>query len=274
MWANHDLIDIHPAQRSIRYGVNTLAKGIVSPKAFFEATEYMIRKYFSHPSYWRVNGGLYFSVYMLAGLVEGFGTVEKTRKALDNFRDRVREAGLGELHLNAIVWGQIILPGEKTLTNVNELLDKLGFDSITSYVWIHHNWPSVFPTTSYPDYWKLSVQDYKKFIDMYELPYYPNVTMGWDTSPRTIQSDGYEHVGYPFSPVLVGNTPQEFKKALQYAKEFLDKGLTKPKVLTINAWNEWTEGSYIEPDTVNGMGYLEAIRDVFASKAEKQAANL
>jgi hypothetical protein len=27
----------------------------------------------------------------------------------------------------------------------------------------------------------------------------------------------------------------------------------------------WTEGSYLEPDTVNGLGYLEAVRDVFCA---------
>jgi len=27
--------------------------------------------------------------------------------------------------------------------------------------------------------------------------------------------------------------------------------------------DEWTEGSYLEPDTVNGMAYLEAIKSVF-----------
>ncbi|WP_300285443.1 glycoside hydrolase family 99-like domain-containing protein, partial [uncultured Alistipes sp.] len=36
-----------------------------------------------------------------------------------------------------------------------------------------------------------------------------------------------------------------------------------PRILNINSWNEWTEGSYIEPDTVNGTGYLEAVRAVF-----------
>jgi hypothetical protein len=35
------------------------------------------------------------------------------------------------------------------------------------------------------------------------------------------------------------------------------------RILNINSWNEWTEGSYLEPDTVNGMAYLEAVRDVF-----------
>jgi hypothetical protein len=33
--------------------------------------------------------------------------------------------------------------------------------------------------------------------------------------------------------------------------------------MNINCWNEWTEGSYLEPDTTTGFKYLEAVRDVF-----------
>ena len=32
-------------------------------------------------------------------------------------------------------------------------------------------------------------------------------------------------------------------------------------ILTINAWNEWTEGSYLEPDMENGEDYLNAIKE-------------
>jgi Glycosyltransferase WbsX len=47
-----------------------------------------------------------------------------------------------------------------------------------------------------------------------------------------------------------------------------DTFVSAQRVLTVNSWNEWTEGSYIEPDTVHGTKYLEAIRDVFGRKPE------
>ncbi|MBK5196142.1 MAG: glycoside hydrolase family 99-like domain-containing protein, partial [Proteiniphilum sp.] len=39
----------------------------------------------------------------------------------------------------------------------------------------------------------------------------------------------------------------------------------EPKMITINAWNEWSEGSYLEPDTTWEYGYLEAVRNVFGT---------
>jgi DNA-binding transcriptional MerR regulator len=35
------------------------------------------------------------------------------------------------------------------------------------------------------------------------------------------------------------------------------------KLVTVNSWNEWTETSYLEPDNLNGYGYLEAVKRVF-----------
>jgi hypothetical protein len=261
MWANHDWVDIHPATRSHNYSV--LAEGCVSEETFVEATNHMINTYFYHPSYWKVDGGLYFSIYELMSLVKGLGGMEKTKDLLTDFRIRVREAGLGELHLNAVVWGVQILPGEKKINNPKEMLQFLGFDSVTSYVWIHHVQLMDFPKTEYSWCREEASKQFSKFGKEYGIPYYPNVTMGWDASPRTIQSDKYDNLGYPFMATLEGNTPEAFEQALEEAKNYLDKSSLNSRILTINAWNEWTEGSYLEPDMKYGMKYLEALKKVF-----------
>jgi hypothetical protein len=69
-----------------------------------------------------------------------------------------------------------------------------------------------------------------------------------------------------FSNCIGGNTPEAFRRALETYRERLRRR-PGPNFMSINAWNEWTEGSYIEPDTVNGTGYLEAIASVFGRSA-------
>ena len=80
-------------------------------------------------------------------------------------------------------------------------------------------------------------------------------------SPRTVQSEAYDDLGYPFMTILEENTPDAFKASLRDSKQFLDQ--SGVDIVTINAWNEWTEGSYLEPDETHGMSYLAAIEDVF-----------
>lgn len=99
---------------------------------------------------------------------------------------------------------------------------------------------------------------------MFDIPYYPNVTMGWDSSPRAKQDDVFGNFGYPFMHTISGNTPERFKSALLATKMRIEKS-SGPKVITVNCWNEWTEGSYLEPDTRNKMGYLEAMKAVFGN---------
>ncbi|WP_309120946.1 glycoside hydrolase family 99-like domain-containing protein [Paenibacillus sp.] len=266
MWANHDWIDIHPLTRALQ--PPTLAPGAVSEKAFVEATDHMIRAYFSHPSYWRVNGGLYFSIYELMNLVGGLGGLEATKRIFRGFRSRVREAGLGELHLNAVVWGVQILPGEEKIERPNELLTELGIDSVTSYVWLHHVGLPEFPVTDYGWWTERSLAKMESLAADYPVPYFPNVTMGWDTSPRTVQSDTYEPIGYQYMATVSGNTPERFEEALRRTKRLAETAAERGEglpIVTINAWNEWTEGSYLEPDTKHGMGYLEAVKRVFGT---------
>jgi hypothetical protein len=261
MWANHDWLDIHPYK--LNAPQKLLYPGRIKLETFDRMTDYVTATYFRHPSYWRIDGRPYFSVYELSKLLENFGSVAATRAALDRFRAKTAAAGLPGLHLNAVVWGQPILPREHAPVDAAKLIKQLGFDSVTSYVWVHHAALRDFPTTDY-DYMRDTYLKYWAKADtMFDVPYYPNVSMGWDSSPRANQSDPFVNGLYPFTPTMHGNTPERFKEALEITKRRLASRPADRRILTINCWNEWTEGSYLEPDTVHKMGYLEAIKEVF-----------
>jgi len=266
MWANHDWLDIHPYRRGAPQKL--LYPGRVSPATFEKIGDHLVKDYFRRSNYWKIDGKPYFSIYELTKLVESFGSVAATRDALDRLRAKVVAAGLPGLHLNAVVWGQTILPGERTPADPAKLIKDLGFDSVTSYVWIHHvGLPEQqtdynFVRDAYFRYWESAEHQFS-------VPYFPNVTMGWDPSPRADQRDQFANVGYPFMNTISGNTPERFREALEMTKQRLLSRKDGPRVLNINCWNEWTEGSYLEPDTVHGMKYLEAIKSVFASRRSR-----
>jgi hypothetical protein len=212
-----------------------------------------------------VDGRPYFSIYDLSALAESWGGMGEVSAALADFRQRTQAAGFPDLHLNVVLWNVGILPGEGVVENPNDLVHRLGFDSITSYTWIHHGALDSFPVTDYnvvrDRYWR-----YWKWAEQtFDRPYHPNVSMGWDSSPRTVQSDTFVNARYPFMPLIGGNTPERFCAALAHTKERLAQRPAAERILTINAWNEWTEGSYLEPDTEYGMAYLEAIQAVFGN---------
>lgn len=73
---------------------------------FEKIGDHVIKDYFLHPSYWRIDGRPYFSFYDLTKLLENLGSTKATRAALDRFRAKACTAGLPGLHLNAVVWGQ------------------------------------------------------------------------------------------------------------------------------------------------------------------------
>jgi hypothetical protein len=247
MWANHNLGD--------------LVTGKVKPETWDGIMEEVIRDFLCQSNYWRVAGRPYFSIYLPKEFVASFGDVAKGAEALQRFRAKAVAAGLPGLHLNGILYGTT--PAQARA---------LGFDSLTSYVWIHHHILPAFPASDYAGFrdayftalreggW---VHGLEKPAAQLGLPYFPNVTMGWDPSPRSAPGGPWENKPYPFGSVLVNNTPAEFGIALRQALAYLDTSHTTPRILTLYAWNEWSEGGYLEPERRTGMQYLEAVRDVF-----------
>lgn len=263
MWANHTWVDIHPAKAMANMHRDTpvLYRGEVSPDAFRQITELVVERYFRQPNYWRIDGRPYFSIYEISRFLEGMGSVAAAREALREFRDRAVAAGFPGLHLNAVLWGETILPGETAIPEPEKILRELGFDSFSSYVWIHHAQLKQFPTSPYADVAGQYFDYWRKIESVVSLPYLPNVTMGWDSSPRTLPSDRFRPIGYPFMALIRDNSPAKFRESIEMALRRIRESGHGLNALTINAWNEWTEGSYLEPDTHWGMGFLEALRE-------------
>jgi hypothetical protein len=265
MWANHDWMNLFPARLHMPYEL--LYHGPVDGEQFEAVTDYVVKTYFSHPSYWTVGGRPYFSVYELFGLVKGLGGVEATAAALQRFRQKTKAAGFPDLHFNAVAWGVKVLPEMAGVASPSQLLSRLGVDSVCSYTWIHHATLQGFPSASYASVAEQGERYWDTASREFPVPYFPNVSMGWDSTPRTCQSDIFTLSDYPFLPVVTGNTPEVFQQQLARVKDFLDTHPASANTFNINAWNEWTEGSYLEPDSQNGFEFLKAIQSVFGRPA-------
>lgn len=69
--------------------------------------------------------------------------------------------------------------------------------------------------------------------------------------------------------IYLGASPRKFKN--YYALLVEKSRKTDNPFIFIDAWNEWGEGKYLEPDTINGYEYLEAIRDIMELDDEQLA---
>ena len=92
---------------------------------------------------------------------------------------------------------------------------------------------------------------------------------GYYTVPTV--SVGYNIVAWKHrrSPNM---TVADFKKTLLWARDgylpaHAAEGTWQEKVVWLSNWNEYGEGTYLMPSGLNGFGYLDAVKDVFAENA-------
>lgn len=99
---------------------------------------------------------------------------------------------------------------------------------------------------SYDLFWRHIVN--RKYKDCNVLP---GAFMDWDNSARR---------GNNGARVFKGATPDKFSYYMSKLAKKVSKE-TKQKIIFIDAWNEWGEGTYLEPDNIHEYGYLEGIRN-------------
>jgi hypothetical protein len=230
---------------------------------------FVVERYFSRSNYLRLDGRPWFTLYDVGNFVTGLGGVDAARDALDWFRDQARRAGHPGLHLDAVLWSAaVIQTGTDAAIDAVDGFGRLGFDSGTSYVWLHHHdsRKSAFPGGSVDELRTAAFTEYDRYAEQLGVPFYPNVTVGWDSSPRTDQSVPYARSLYPWTPVW-DQDPAQFRTGLERAVDFLARHRPQHPIITVNAWNEWTEGSYLLPDTRHGLAFLEAIRETLGTQS-------
>ncbi|SDE58291.1 Glycosyltransferase WbsX [Mucilaginibacter pineti] len=254
MWANHDhssYLDYTTDDKSKIYW-----HGGVDRPTFDKMVAHIIKDYFSKPNYYKINGEPVFSIYELSTFINGLGSIDAAKEALAYFTQKTKEAGFPGLHLQGVLWGAIpsglsATPGDKTSTQNNVVLN-LGLKSLTNYQWCHY-----VPMDRYDRWGDKAIEGWAKFNKDFTVPFFPHVSISWDPNPR-----------YPgaLQGMVTEANPKDFKRFLLQAKAYADAHPDQPKLITINAWNEWAEGSYLEPDKQHGYDYLDAVKEVFGKK--------
>lgn len=193
--------------------------------------EFLLRA-LQHPLYLRVNGRPILFLYRPQAMPDAARTIA-------GWRALWREHGLEEV--------EIVTFHTHGLEADPELF---GADSGAQFV--PHNLPPGVPVRL-PDGCTPGnvVIDYPDAVEHYstlEKPAwrrYDCVTPGWDNTPR--RGDGK-------SLLMHGSTPELYETWLRAALERAEPD----GVVLINAWNEWAEGAYLEPDLRHGDAYLKA----------------
>jgi hypothetical protein len=90
------------------------------------------------------------------------------------------------------------------------------------------------------------------------LTTFPGAFVDWDNTPR------YGNRARLFK----GASPERFRFWFNQLVKVTATRPAKERFIFLNAWNEWAEGTYLEPDERDGTQHLEIVRDVLRAQNE------
>ena len=266
MWANHFVTPLWNNKVAGEAKNKRLWSPFVSLEEFKTVlVPRWLSQYFSKPNYYKIGNKPVVSIFQIWNFIGGMGGLENAREAIKFLDAECRKAGFAGVHIQPTVYyvgkgnkPPYTLPNKPNCT-IAEIFEYLGIDNITVY-----NWPSLDKIVDGKPYRQWGENSFAKFGDMqkdYGAQFFPNVTIGWDNNSR-----------YPKGarqPVIVPNA-KDYEHFLRRAKAWADANIPAPlpKLITINAWNEWTEGNILEPDRKSGYDFLNATARVFGGSGQ------
>lgn len=82
------------------------------------------------------------------------------------------------------------------------------------------------------------------------IPAFPGAFVDWDNTPRYVKR----------ARIFKGASPERFEYWFKQLVEITAQRPAPEHLIFLNAWNEWAEGTYLEPDMRHGFKYLEAVK--------------
>lgn len=169
---------------------------------------------------------------------------------------------------NAIArkWG---FPGFFLIGSGNALVGQInnihrdGYDAISAYNY-HRGFSGKVDnrplSRSYTELVDGYEESWKWILENSKIPYIVPLTSGWDKRPWQKSGVVDEH------DKSYGN-PSDFESHLKKSKMYMDAHPQKTiKMTVICCWNEFGEGSYIEPTKKDGFDYLDRVKKIFGKK--------
>lgn len=209
--------------------------------------------YLADRRYIRVDGKPLLQVYRISKLPSPKGTTDRWRKWC-------RDNGIGELHLVAVTHSE---------TNPSDdNLRKFGFDAYAAFV--PHHFPCQRVEADEGLFDGGYRFDYASGVDRYcQGPSHPKVyeccTLGWDNTAR---------FGRRANIYLNFSIRKYYEWVVEAIERTKRKFVPDNRIIFINAWNEWAEGVYLEPDKTYGYAYLNTTSRALYGKPLKAENNV
>ena len=204
-----------------------------------------LAEHFSDERYVRINGDPLFLIYRAELL-------DEPNRTIDLLRGRAQQLGVGNLHLSMVQSFNLREP------------HVYGFDSAVEFV-PHGSVepPNIIDPSSPespqlydPTSWTGTLVDYNRTVEWAlakptpKFQWFRSTMPGWDNSPR--RGDR--------SVVYVGENTTAFCRWLDGIVDYTFRfGDPEARLIFINSWNEWGEGTQLEPDLDRGDARIRAV---------------